>query len=192
VVKLFLALSLPCILADSTLRHCRFYVVLIPGSAQLAVNDEAPVSPKPQRLGHPPPNPPLIRTHGSCGRCQLDELAASCAASTSHRTSPFALSPRFALRYSAPTHRSSFIRIPITNPIPPALLAYPSLGFGFPPRASHPCSEFPRCTPTNLHNTALHSTHFRHSHFYKIYITSLYATIITLLSIFVLADKTTL
>lgn len=176
-----------CILSDSTSRQyqsCRFDFVFIPESAQVVVHDEAPVLPTHNDSGTTTTDPSLICTHGSCGQHYLDEPAASCAASTSHRTWPFPQIPT-ALHY---TPCSSSIRIAITYPIPPTFFAcaYPSLGIEFPSRASYLWFHVPnfRIAP-NQH--AQHSTAPTFAPILKVYI-----TINTLLSIFRYADNTTL
>jgi hypothetical protein len=132
----------------------------------------------------PPPNPSLIRTHGSCGQYQLDEPAASCAASTSHRTSPFALSPRF---HSVTVHSPlvSFIRIAIINPTPLACLSILPWDL-----------DFPRGNDTHVPNfrvasnqPAQHCTAQHPLSSFTFYISS---PISTLLLFFILTDKTTL
>jgi len=78
------------------------------------------------------------------------------------------------------------------KPYTSRLFAHPSFGFGFSPRASCQRSEFLRCaqlTCTTQHNTA--PTFVIHI-FMTFYRTSHHSTINTLLSVFVLAEKTKL
>jgi len=92
------------------------------------------------------------------------------------------------------TPRSSSIRIAIAIPTPPTCLRTRILPWVLDLLAGFismfdPCLEFPPCIQPTC--TALQSTHFRHSPFHKILHHLPQKLHNTLLSIFVLADKTT-